>query len=297
MLTISKRFSRDSLIYQNIPRLSLNASTIRRASTISDKPEIPSWPSSSNPTPYEILGLTPSEINDSRLLKRKYRELCKTYHPDLSKSRKLLNRKGEELDNKAKEARFKQVSTAYNLLCDPTKRSCYDRFQTGWESTSGMGFSQQKYTGTANYAYAHAHRYNMHDDRFWHAGNWEDYADVKNKQDPDDPIFKSELAKKNREVLIMCCGLMLFFGCVQIAYALDRYHAEMNAVELGNISANNNLLFAYINHGLGLDKWSRLNHFLWNRRYAMYRDDEEEMARQEEDDNKLVESLKEKRSD
>src|SRR5579884_273462 len=64
-------------------------------------------------TPYEVLGVdkdaTPEQI------RKAYRKLAKEFHPDLNPGKP------------AAEARFKEISAAYDLLSDPEKRARYDR--------------------------------------------------------------------------------------------------------------------------------------------------------------------------
>ncbi|HEX9754126.1 MAG TPA: DnaJ domain-containing protein, partial [Gemmatimonadales bacterium] len=62
---------------------------------------------------YEILGL--SRTASVEEIKRSYRKLAMQYHPD-------QNREPDA------EARFKELSEAYEVLRDPQKRSLYDRF-------------------------------------------------------------------------------------------------------------------------------------------------------------------------
>ena len=61
---------------------------------------------------YETLGV--SRDADAAAIKRAYRKLAKTNHPDLNPG------------NKAAEERFKTISSAYDLLSDPAKRARYD---------------------------------------------------------------------------------------------------------------------------------------------------------------------------
>jgi molecular chaperone DnaJ len=76
---------------------------------------------------YEILGVTKS-ASDSEL-KAAYRKLAFKYHPDQGGG------------GKDSEAKFKEISEAYDTLKDPQKRAGYDRFGHAG-SSGGGGFSQ-----------------------------------------------------------------------------------------------------------------------------------------------------------
>ena len=67
--------------------------------------------------PYKALGVDP-KASDTEI-KKAYRRLAKKYHPD---------RTGGD---KEKEARFKDISAAYNILSDPNKRSQFDNAASG----------------------------------------------------------------------------------------------------------------------------------------------------------------------
>jgi len=65
---------------------------------------------------YDILGVGKDVTDDE--LKKAYRKLAKEHHPDAN------------TDNKeAAEAKFKEVSEAYEVLSDSQKRQSYDRFR------------------------------------------------------------------------------------------------------------------------------------------------------------------------
>ena len=68
-----------------------------------------------NKTYYDILGV--SENSSDSDIKRAYRGLAKKYHPDTHKG------------DKAAEDRFKEISEAYAVLKDPTKRKKYDNMR------------------------------------------------------------------------------------------------------------------------------------------------------------------------
>lgn len=63
--------------------------------------------------PYEVLGVAKTAGADD--IKKAYRKLARTLHPDLNPG------------NKKAEDRFKEVSAAYDLLSDADKRAKYDR--------------------------------------------------------------------------------------------------------------------------------------------------------------------------
>lgn len=63
---------------------------------------------------YEVLGLSKSASSDE--IKKAYRKLAMQYHPD------------QNQDNPDAEAKFKEVSEAYEILKDDQKKAAYDQF-------------------------------------------------------------------------------------------------------------------------------------------------------------------------
>ena len=63
---------------------------------------------------YEVLGVTPEASPDD--IKKAYRKLARESHPDANP------------DDPEAEARFKDLSAAYEILSDPDKRARYDRY-------------------------------------------------------------------------------------------------------------------------------------------------------------------------
>ena len=74
---------------------------------------------------YEVLGVSRNAKGDE--IKRAFRKLAMEYHPDRNK------------DDGA-EARFKQISEAYEVLSDSEKRAAYDRY--GHAGLSGFDFGR-----------------------------------------------------------------------------------------------------------------------------------------------------------
>lgn len=75
---------------------------------------------------YEILGVPKSASADE--LKKAYRKLAMQHHPDKNK------------DDKAAEAKFKEINEAYDILKDEQKRAAYDRFGKGaFDGSMGGG--------------------------------------------------------------------------------------------------------------------------------------------------------------
>lgn len=68
---------------------------------------------------YKIMGL--SRDASAEDIKRAHRKLARQYHPDVSKE-------------KDAEARFKELSEAYEVLRDPEKRAAYDQLGTRWQA-------------------------------------------------------------------------------------------------------------------------------------------------------------------
>ena len=79
---------------------------------------------------YDVLGVQKNASEDD--LKRAYRKLAMTYHPDMA------TKKG--MDPKEAEEKFKEISEAYAVLSDSEKRSRYDRFGFAGVDSSSIGF-------------------------------------------------------------------------------------------------------------------------------------------------------------
>jgi molecular chaperone DnaJ len=74
---------------------------------------------------YAILGVP--RTADEKEIKSAYRKLARKYHPDVNPG------------DKSAEAKFKEISEAYDVLSDPHKRSQYDSFGEQWKAFSQAG--------------------------------------------------------------------------------------------------------------------------------------------------------------
>jgi curved DNA-binding protein len=74
---------------------------------------------------FKVLGVERGA--DADAIKRAFRRLARKYHPDVNPG------------DKDAEARFKEVSEAYEVLSDPDKRRRYEQFGQYWNQVGGPG--------------------------------------------------------------------------------------------------------------------------------------------------------------
>ena len=79
---------------------------------------------------YAILGV--SRNASEKEIKQAYRRLARKYHPDVNPG------------DKAAEAKFKEMSEAYEVLSDPEKRKKYDRYGDQWQYADQFAKSGQQ---------------------------------------------------------------------------------------------------------------------------------------------------------
>ncbi|HYG53624.1 MAG TPA: DnaJ domain-containing protein, partial [Flavobacteriales bacterium] len=80
---------------------------------------------------YKALGISKTASQEE--IKKAYRKLAKEFHPDKNPG------------NKAAEARFKEISEAYNVLSDPEKKKHYDNLGENWAKYQQYGGNPNDY--------------------------------------------------------------------------------------------------------------------------------------------------------
>jgi chaperone protein DnaJ len=78
---------------------------------------------------YATLGV--ERGSDEKTIKAAYRRLARRYHPDVNPN------------DAASEAKFKEVTEAYEVLGDPEKRKLYDQYGANWEHAQNFGAGER----------------------------------------------------------------------------------------------------------------------------------------------------------
>jgi len=82
---------------------------------------------------FKTLGLDRKSSESD--IKRAFRKLARKYHPDVNPG------------NAEAEAKFKQISEAYEVLSDPEKRRKYEQFGQYWNQSGGISSGTNARTG------------------------------------------------------------------------------------------------------------------------------------------------------
>ncbi|PFH57639.1 hypothetical protein XA68_14764 [Ophiocordyceps unilateralis] len=92
-----------------------------RAASVSS--DVPAWPRSPHPSPYDVLGMP----RDSPYSKARFYQLVKLYHPDSHACSS-----SSALPPAVRLERYRLVVAAHDILSDPAKRRLYDLHGLGW---------------------------------------------------------------------------------------------------------------------------------------------------------------------
>lgn len=229
------------------------------------------WPSKKHPTPYEIFGIpqqscsntNPSTL-DGRMLKKRYHEYAKLYHPDISQNIRIIRSPIEQhavdsrlLSFDEKLLRFKIITQAYEILSNNQKKNLYDCTKAGWS----YGPVNSTITNSTS-AYPNRHGYQSDSTyEYYNAGTWEEMNDLNSRD--------HEKEKLNPwTIFLWVCGLVV---CLQATALLTRIENSLTSKQFTHEETEFDLAQSYTNYGLDSDKFSRFRRFLWFRTYGLYR--------------------------
>lgn len=236
------------------------------------------WPKDTTPTPYSVFGFTEKTAVDRKQLKKRYHELVKLYHPDISDNIKITKTpKAEDVMSQTEKLmRFKIVTNAYEILRDESKKRLYDHTLSGWS----YGPQGARAT-TRGYQYANTHGYKSNASyAYYNAGTWEDLHNLNHERPKFDPWT----------AFIWICGLII---CFEGTALLSRVEDSIVGNHFTQEQTENDLVQSRVNYGLETDKFTRLRRFLWFRAFGLYRS-KEELDREAIKNERLVQSLKNK---
>ncbi|KAM9899824.1 hypothetical protein OXX79_005490 [Metschnikowia pulcherrima] len=227
------------------------------------------WPKGKSPSPHEIFNLSDADCQNKlaydRAVRSTYQKLVKVYHPDLSVSSDIINFDGHVLSQNQKKKRFHEVQSAYEILKNSRNRQAYSRAQT----TSWADYKRGKTSSFDAYRMANAHRRKYsyaNDPKFWHAGNWEDYYQMRyGRAAPT----REEWEKNKWSILWKVLAAASVVVTLQIMLALERTEEFNRQTRLMNLRANTDLSGAYTNYDEGLTRFQRIRRFLLYRRSGL----------------------------
>jgi hypothetical protein len=150
--------------------------------------DVPSWPRTPNPTPYEIMDFK----KGAPYSKARFYQLVKLYHPDTHEHQQSNTHQPphshshdshDRIPSAVRLERYRLVVAANGLLSDPAKRKLYDNRGIGW--TGGR-------TPSPNEAARHADRtwrqqpHNAANNATWE--DWERWHEERDGRSPKEPV-------------------------------------------------------------------------------------------------------------
>ncbi|CUM64004.1 uncharacterized protein PRCAT00001592001 [Priceomyces carsonii] len=254
-----------------------------------EKFNLPPWPTSKRPSPFEIFDIKDEQKNLSvtdfnNLLKNNYSKFIKIYHPDISKHLTIYDNKHKVLTSDMKRDRFDQIRNAYEILKNPKRRLAYKRYEsTTWDSYKPGASSFEAYRMANSHRSSHNF---LKDEEFWTAGTWEDYYRMKYKRPPP---TKEEFEKNKYRIL---AGVLVVAGlsfAIQMMLVIERSNEYVRQTNLHNLKSMQDLQQTYDNYGEGTSRFERLKRFLTFRRsYFMDKGDEKMEQLKKEDQAMLT---------
>lgn len=241
---------------------------------------LPNWPQTKKPSPHEIFSINnnfPNRKEYEKVLKTTYQKFVKLYHPDQCASHDVVDHTGVALLATQKRQRFDDVQHAYGILKDARHSAAYHRAQ----NTSWADYKPGKTDSFNAYRMANAHRAKysyQQDPKFWQAGTWEDYYQMRYGRSAP---TKEEWERNKYKILWKVLAVAAVVVVLQIMLAVERTTEFNREIRMMNLRANADLANAYNNYDEGLSRFQRIRRFLLYRRLGMENRDHEEAKREE----------------
>ncbi|KAK4227303.1 hypothetical protein QBC38DRAFT_195973 [Podospora fimiseda] len=207
----------------------------------------PNWPTSANPTPYEIFGFS----KDAPYSKARFSQLVKLYHPDLHH-----HNSHDGIPHMTKLDRYRLVILANDILSNPEKRRKYDLYNIGWD----------KVTDPAIRCRAADRAWRQEPGNASRNATWEDWERWHQQRDgrKQEPVFASNGSFAALILIFVVAGTW-----TQVVYAgnhslnmmdkRDQLHANVSR----DLRLRNGETYA-------LSKEGRVDHFLRQREYEKW---------------------------
>lgn len=215
--------------------------------------DLPQWPKSKNPSPYEIFGL-PQKKPDQQVIRQLYIRLAKEYHPDST----------SDLSPQVKNDRFKSVMTAYNILKDEDKRRTYDLSTASYPVSSN-------YSGHVRRTHAPTGRNTgfYQEEDFY--SRWPfDGMDQEARNRMNDEEFQKNLAENRYRLVVLLGVAAAIYGAAQVYRLFKDYEERREMVDRESIRIQAHTLRAQSNYGKGTSRDDRIERFLQSRQNSGY---------------------------
>ncbi|KAH6606054.1 hsp40 co-chaperone jid1 [Trichoderma cornu-damae] len=222
--------------------------------------DMPEWPKTPRPTPYQVLGVSKGAVYD----KRRFYRLVKLYHPDTHDHRDHHHHSSpsssssshiNKLPRSTRLERYRMIVAANELLSNSAKRRMYDAYGLGWSHGDGAAPLRDV-------------------DRSWRhqegsaANNatWEDWERWREARDgkSSEPVYMSHRAFASVLVLMCLVGAMAQTNRADTSGAQYVGWAADQSAEIGGRLRRNGSTVA------GLSKDERVDYFLRERENVNY---------------------------
>lgn len=139
--------------------------------------DVPDWPKTSNPTPYDIFAMRQSDP----YTKHRFFQLVKLYHPDRHGHASAVH----HIPTATRLERYRLIVAANDLLSDPSKRSLYDTQGVGWTGSRSATLNENVRYAEKSWRHQPG---NAARNATWE--DWERWHDARDGK-PKDPMYMS----------------------------------------------------------------------------------------------------------